>query len=170
MKLEVKVNYRGPRLKQLGRLLRGRGSSPEFRKAFEQIQAIYRAFLIQRYRRFSAKQGNWKHLAQSTIDRKGHDTILVDTTLMFKEFRPVIVRTEGVLHPKNRIGLVIEYGTDAVYPTGQKVAYIMAIHDQGGGRLPRRKLIVGMDEETARLAAHIVDRQMEAFLKKRGEL
>ena len=80
---------------------------------------------------------SWPPLAQSTIDRKGHDTILVESDRL----RSSLVGSESdsirdIFQEENTAGLV--FGTRIPYAS---------FHQHGTARIPQREH-VGMNDET----------------------
>lgn len=150
----------------LKKLLFSRSSVSEFGEAFKQINEIYKAFILKRFRKFSGGGGNWARLAPSTIRRKGHSAILRDTDLMVSKLDPHIKNTEGILTPSARAGLNIVSGIEGNYPKGTPVDDVFEIHDKGKGRMKKRQILVGMDEETAEKVARVADTATQAYLKR----
>lgn len=168
--IELRFNYYGKNLTLMRNGLRIRGIEPEYQSAFRDINRFYREFLQARYRKFAKGGGNWRKLAESTIRRKGHDTILFDTNLMFSVFQPEIVRTTGLTNTTDKLGMiVVASGSGRVYPTsGVSVSKVMGYHQAGGGRLPQRKIVVGMDEATAQKSARRIEKAMKAIAARKA--
>lgn len=150
----------------LKRLLFSRSTVPEFTSAFNEINQVYAQFILARFYKFSGGGGNWAKLAASTIARKGHGLILRDTDLMVQKLQPRIKNTEGILTPKSRAAWNIVSGIDGSYAGGTSVEEVFEIHDKGKGRMKRRQIIVGMDQQTAEKVAIIVEATMREYLKR----
>lgn len=104
--------------------------------------------------RTSPSGDSWPPLAPSTVRRKGHDTILVDTGRLKGSLKGESgdsireVYREGA---NNQHGLV--FGTAVPY----------SIFHDGGGRLPKRQH-VGMDDDTLHvLVDAVADISLEAM-------
>lgn len=164
----VKLNYYGSNISRIRKGLRIRGIEPEFGAAFHDMNTYYRTFLQERYRKYSKGGGNWKKLAASTIARKGHNTILIDTDRMFSLFQPQIVKTSGLLSNADKLGMTVDGGGKGYYPSGKSVSEVMGYHQAGGGRLPRRKVIVGPDDATANKIARRYEQAIRNIAKRRG--
>jgi hypothetical protein len=173
MQLTVKVNYHGRGITALKAALRIRGLVPEYAEAFRDIDRVYRAQLRDRFVRFSRGGGNWRKLAPSTLAarrnrNKGSVAILRDTSAMFASFQPTILKTSGMSIPKAKLGFDVNFGRPASHYSGMTTDRLMRLHHTGAGRLPARKLIVGMDDKTAKRAAKILDAANQKILNRRN--
>lgn len=173
MRIAALFKYRGRGLANLKSALRVRGLVPEFSDAFNQVNRLYRAFLRERFVKFSRGGGNWKKLAASTLKarrnkNKGSVAILRDTDAMFASFQPSIVKTFGIVKKKAKLGFNVTFGSPIPHHSGVSTITLMKWHHSGAGRLPARKLVVDMDIRTARRAARIFERAMARVMARRG--
>lgn len=170
LSIGVKVTYNGRGVTKLKHALRMRGLVPEFRAAFNDIDKIYRAFLRDRFVQFSRGGGNWRRLAAATLARrrnKGTASILRDTGAMFASFQPSIVKTTGIVKKASKIGFNVTFGRPMPHYSGATTTELMRWHHTGSGRLPARKLVVGMDNKTAKRAAMRLELAMQQIARKR---
>jgi len=72
---DVRVKLNDKPFAKLKQALRNIDSEPELVEAFAQWQNIYRAFSRRRFVQYSRGGGDWKPLAQSTIDRRRGGTL-----------------------------------------------------------------------------------------------
>ena len=99
----------------------------------------------------------WPELAQATIDRKGHDTILVDTTRL----RTSLVGGGG----GDAIRDTFDEGPNAGLTFGTSVEYSI-FHQEGGPNLPQREH-VGLSEQVVDvLAEETADFQVAELKEK----
>lgn len=112
-------------------------------KAFKQTLrrwAIRQRFLIQKAFKLGGHKHHggrqWKKLAKSTVEKKGHDTILVDTGKLENSIRQVV--TGNGLNAKAQFYSEVSYAN---------------YHDQGGegGNPPRRPIFVVTKRDRATL-------------------
>ncbi len=127
----------------------------EYREALDQVAGHMAEKTRDNFLSQSSPSGSpWEPLSPVTVARKGHDTILVDSTAMRKS---VVLRDAP--HHIERIGRnasgedEIVYGTDVTYAV---------FHQEGTGRTPQREFL-GLDEEGADdiaviVADHIVEK------------
>lgn len=170
---QVKVTYHGRGVTALKKALRVRGLVPEFSQAFDQINRIYRAYLRDRFVKFSRGGGNWRKLADSTLARrrnkdKSSVAILRDTGAMFASFQPSIVKTSGLVKKRSKLGFDVTFGRPMGHYSGVTTTQLMRWHHSGAGRLPARKLVVGMDSKTAKQVARVVEKAMQKIARRRG--
>ncbi len=156
----VKIDLRGLHKYRdtIARDLAG-GGSGAVRKAFRQMAMVYRSFLQQRFDRASKGGGDWPALAPSTQARrrkarKGHKggrsfSILRDTGLLFGVLTPVFAGAPGAVEEMRTNGVLVGFGGPGAYPDGHAtIADIASFHDAGGGRLPKREIVVEPDDAT----------------------
>lgn len=120
----------------------------------------YRKFIVDRFDRFSRGGGNWKKLKPSTVKRKGHNRILVDT----KFLRLHLLESIRVL---KRIGkkLIVGFESTVVHPNSKlTIEELENIHDQGLGSSPKRKILIKPDDETKRTQAQKIRQVITDFL------
>jgi hypothetical protein len=135
----LQVNLKG--LKRLRQDLKsGQGVAQEITKEWEKL---YRAFILLRFDVFSRGGGNWPPLKRSTIKKKGHNRILVDTNFMRKKLETGIRIIE-----QSGTSAVIGFVQDDRHPSANlSVAELATIHDRGLGP-PQRKILVAPDLQT----------------------
>ncbi|WP_169314853.1 phage virion morphogenesis protein [Rubinisphaera brasiliensis] len=102
----------------------------------------------------SSAGDNWPALAPSTVKRKGHDTILVDTGRLKQSLAS---------QTQHSVREVSDRGRGALF--GTQVPYSI-FHQQGGGRLPQRQHvgITNADEEI--LSDRVADFAVESLKAK----
>lgn len=93
----------------------------------------------------------WAPLAASTIARKGHDTILVETTRLKSSLTG---KTQDSIRAVSHRGLL--FGTEVPY----------AIFHQDGGRLPKREHVGMNNETTQQIVDAVADRTVEELKMK----
>lgn len=140
---------------------------------FKQWAARYRGFAQERFDAFSKGAGDWVPLALSTVQgrRKGkgktkrmslaRDTsrggrlvsaggafsILRDTGLLFAALTPEFQAKPGQLEVGIPFGVRVGIGGPGKPPDGKAtLADIAGFHQTGGGRLPKREIIVPPNE------------------------
>lgn len=123
------------------------GATGPIRKAIKQWGIRYRAFLQQRYLKFSQGGGNWPPLKPSTIKRrrKQSSAILFDTGTMFGAFEPVFQNKPGQLNKEIDFGVLVGVGGDfSSHPTAHGVTLkeLIIIHHFGLGVVPARIIVV----------------------------
>jgi hypothetical protein len=123
--------------------------------AFKQWGAVYRGFVKERFHRFSRGSGDWPPLKPSTIARRRKGTgvgtvaILIDTGTLFAGLDPSLKTEKGAIQKDIRNGIRVGYGGSARHEKGGgTIAAIASYHQAGGGRLPKREIIVKPDSAT----------------------
>lgn len=219
-------------------LAAGAGDGNPVRRAFRQWAHIYRAFLRERYNRFSRGGGDWKPLAESTIlgrKAKGGGTrrqkvskagrtirtarktlanasqrldklilkgkgdsgranlawfqirraaqriakargtaeaqasmagisILRDKGLLFNVTAPEFTGAIGQLQEDIPFGVRVGFGGPGRHPDGTAtIADIAGFHQEGGPRLPQRKIIVPPDEPAQGRMARVMDAALKTL-------
>lgn len=130
----------------------------EFREALDQIGAKFAEKTTQNFLSESSPSGSpWEPLSPFTIAKKGHDTILVDSTTMRKS---VVLRDAP--HHIERIGKNAAGEEEIVY--GTDVAYAV-FHQEGTARMPQREFL-GLEEKDADDIAEIVADHIVEKLKQ----
>jgi hypothetical protein len=92
----------------------------------------------------------WPKLRPSTIARKGHDTILVETTEMIRDSLGI-----GGGHIRSISPRGLTYGVDTPHAVFQQQ------NEGGGGRLPARRFMNVNVEDVDRMAAATADHVLE---------
>jgi hypothetical protein len=116
-----------------------------FVAVYKQWAVRYRSFIQLRFDQQSRGGGEWRELAPSTIAsrRKNSSTILRDTGALFAALAPVWNSPPGGINELIEGGVKVGFGGPAAHPGGIKtIAEIAAMHQTGGGKLPKREIIV----------------------------
>ena len=166
----VTVNLKPLQQFQLALLQGLEGKSGPIRDAFHQWGSIYCSFLQERFSEMS--RGGWPPLAESTKRQRrgaqrgkskgkrgkehaatGTFAILRDTNTLFAALAPQFHGQPGALREDIPFGVRVGYGGPSRYqgPGGKSVASIADIasfHQAGGGRLPKREIIVDPPSDT----------------------
>lgn len=125
---------------------------------FNKWAADYRTFLKARYEKFSKGGGNWRRLRPETIRRKrrrgGKRFILRDTDVLYRALNRRFTPAAGAF--QRRVGFGVEVGFSDTFRhphsrSGVTVGAIASYHNAGGGRLPRRQIMVLPDQRTKQL-------------------
>jgi hypothetical protein len=89
------------------------------------------------------------------VQAGGTVTILRDTGLLFAQLDPQLLNPGPVQSSGRHVfKATVEFGGTAKYPDGKAtVTDILSFHQRGGGRLPRRKILVDPDEKTLKQLA-----------------
>jgi hypothetical protein len=112
---------------------------------FKQWAVRYRAFAQDRFDRASKGDGTWPPLSQATVARrrKGSSTILRDTGTLFAALAPTWTAPPGSINEFIDGGVRVGFGGSASHPEGfATIAQIASYHQVGGGKLPKREIIV----------------------------
>lgn len=110
---------------------------------------IYRQFIFERFLKYAKGGGNWKRLSASYLRwkrRHGKDTrILVRDKILLEALRP---KRASII--KSSDGLRMQFARGKSYPKGTPVAVVLQAHNEGGGRLPKREVLVPPDAATGK--------------------
>lgn len=160
---------------------------------FKQWAARYRGFAQERFDTYSKGGGNWAPLALSTIEgrRKGkrkntirsslaRDTahggrlvsaggsfsILRDTGLLYAALTPEFRGLPGQLQEAIKGGVTVGFGGPGRHKGSTKatLAEIASYHQEGGGRLPKREIIVAPSEEIQQKMVDDLERGIRRLL------
>ncbi len=145
------------------------------REAIEKWGDILTKFLSRRWRIFSLGGGNWPALNakyRAWKVRKGFlPFILRMTDMSATLFSAEFSRKPGALSRDVKFGVRVGFGEDMQVPhqtnPQMTVAAIMRLHQEGVGRLPQRKVIVGPDTETRAKMREVMDKALKKVA--RGE-
>lgn len=166
-------------LSVMARDLRLGGSGP-VRDAMKQWAFRYRSFVRERFDAYSKGAGNWAALSPATIKgrRRGKKgrvvrgvtlvgaAILRDKGILFAALQPTFTGKPGALQRDIPFGVRVGFGGPARYPGGQAtIADIAGYHQVGGGRLPRREIIVDPPHGIMNAMAADMERAMEKIAK-----
>ncbi len=148
----VRINLNG-KLARFNRIVSG-GSVEVISRIFQSWTKIFGAFIRMRFVRASRGDGTWQPLAESTIARrrkgkgKGSPAILRDTGLLFMHLTPE-VKGLAIKDSAPKFEATVEFGGNAIYPDGGvSTSDVAGFHQEGGGYLPQRKIIVPPDVKT----------------------
>jgi len=170
MAASVVLNLRN--LDRFKRELRG-GRSREVRGALDEWGRLYADFTKRRFVKFSRGGGNWRQLAQSTIEAKRRrgaanpTRILVDTGLLLGELEPRVGGFSGVRSTKRGMQLRLDMSAmSSSYARGNTTGDVAGYHNTGGGRLPRRQIFIQPTKELRRKMAQAMQRAIRAWYKR----
>ena len=147
----VKINL--PTLEQYREIfssdLRFKENAP-IKEMLDRWRAIYSRFLTARYYSYSKGSGDWQPLAISTIEYKIRKGLLLEilraTDQLFETFAAAFEKPQYA-----EFGILVSFGggTSMQYP-GESItsAEVGMFHQKGGGRLPKREIIVPPNRET----------------------
>lgn len=127
-----------------------------YKPAMEQTEQDLAAEHAERWPRAVSPDGTpWPALAESTVKRKGHSRILVDTTLLSES----VINPEHPQHVREVLDTGLTFGTAVPYGI---------FHQQGGPKLPRREFL-GMNEESVdQVANRVADHAVANLLGRIG--
>jgi len=152
------------------------GTDGHFRQAITKWGARYVAAMRERFVRNSMGGGDWPPLAPSTMYARRHGkggrykrgqkaykaaflsgggqfAILRDTGILFAALDPTF-QAIGAYSENIEHGIRVGYGGNDTHPTGgARIADIAAYHQEGGGNLPQRKILVEPDDHLVELMA-----------------
>lgn len=118
------------------------------REALDKSARIYMQSMFRRFSRFSMGDGNWAPLSQRTIDKKGHDAILIDSDTLRNSLDITGLRSAGT----GGFKIGIPSGLD--HPNSKlSVASLAKVHHFGlasskNKNLPARPILVNPDPAT----------------------
>lgn len=149
----------------LNKDLRFKSNGP-IRQALRAWAGIYGSWLRTRYRRLSRSKGGgaWPALAKSTIKKKGHSLILIETGLMLKELsvdfeRKPAKRKDIALGVK-----VLTFEGSPSYDNGKSVSDVAGYHQKGAGHLPKREIVVDPPPHILRKMAKRLEKAIKSLL------
>lgn len=140
------IHYRGTPgdfrqdLARLMACLAGKQTSPRIeavkvKMANVLLGKIHDAYMVKKFGGTDEFGIQWPELAESTIRRKGHATILIESGELADSLRPESNHPDQIL----RLGPGwLEVGSDRAAPNGQP---LISIHAKGGPRLPIRRVL-----------------------------
>ena len=130
----------------------------EFREALDQIADVFVDTTRENFLTKSSPSGiPWLPLSPVTVARKGHDTILVDSTTMRKS---VVLRDAP--HHIERMGKSASGEDEIVFGTDVNYA---VFHQEGTSKTPQREFL-GLEEKDADEIADIVADHIVEKLKQ----
>lgn len=167
------------RLKKFASAVAKHDTNNPIGKAIKQWAVIYRGFAYRRFDKFSKGGGDWPKLAESTLEKRRPGTakkikvsgkaiktgvaILRDTGMLMNALVPTFTGNPGALEKDIPFGVVVGFGGTGKHPDGYaSIADIASFHQVGGGRLPKREIIVDPDATVRRMMAAT----MQAALKR----
>ena len=125
---------------------------------FKQWGVVYRSYTQRRYSKQSRGQGSWPKLAPSTVRRrrKGSNVILRDLGLLFAVVNPTFPGPGSIAERVNGRTVRLGYGGGDRHGTSTvTIAQIAEFHQNGGGNLPQREIIVPPDNPTTKQLSDI---------------
>lgn len=130
---------------------------------FKQWAVRYRAFVQDRFDRASKGDGTWPALSPVTIAsrRRGGSTILRDTGTLFAALAPIWQAPPGSINELIEGGVRVGFGGSSNHPAGVTIAEIASFHQVGGGRLPRREIIVPVPASLLSTFANDLERALK---------
>ena len=147
--MSIKVTVKVPGIDRMRKaLVNNPRLSTSIAKAWS---TLYRAFIRQRFHKFSRGGGDWAPLKASTLKRRrkgkgtGEAAILRDTGALFAALQPT-TGFEGLIQSTPRpLGFTAFLGGGKSYKTGATLVQIAEYHHFGEGRLPARAILVQPD-------------------------
>jgi len=152
--------------KAVGKALRGmfKGAKKGAKKAKRSLFAAKRE--VRRVRKKSTVKFTFaRDTAKGgvTIRVSGSFSILRDYGILYAVLDPVFASAPGALEQVINGGIRVGFGGPAKHPGGKKtIAQIAGFHQRGGGRLPKRTIIVPPDDATLKG----MQRDMQLALKE----
>lgn len=163
------------------------GENNPIRRALRQWAHIFRAFLQERFNKFS-RGGGWKPLAESTKRQRrgaqqgkssqrgkrgkvhaatGVFSILRDTGILFNVVALAFTGAPGQLQEDIPFGMRVGYGGPARHPDGTAtIADIASFHQVGGPHLPAREIVVPPDDPTQQTMGQAMDAAFQRLSKE----
>ena len=150
MAIEVKVAIDG--LQRIRKAILN--NAPLAREISQAWEIVYRSFVRLRFHKQSRGGGEWPALKPSTLRRRRKQgagaAILRDTGALFASIQPTL-SSGGLLQSEPRpLGFTIFLGGGGTYNNGPTLTEVATYHHEGGGRLPKREILVAPDRETIR--------------------
>lgn len=147
----------------------------DFSEVYEAWATVYRAEMMERFSKFSRGGGDWPPLAASTIARrrKGKSgkprktSILINTGTLYNTLQPTFGmpgQIQEVLDKGVRVGI----GGMDMHPSGGglTIGQIASYHQEGGGRLPKREILVEPSEETKEVMGKMLGDKIAEYLNE----
>ncbi len=161
--------------------------------AFRQWAERYRGFAQERFDAFSKGGGNWKRLSNATLASRGRKgkagkrynrkrrryrigaksvlampAILVDTGILKGALQTKFRRKPGQLQKSIPYGVRVGYGGPGKHPGGKStISDIAEHHQKGGGRLPKREIIVDPPKRVTDMMARDMERALQRVIDGR---
>jgi phage gpG-like protein len=128
-----------------------------FRKAMYDLEKDHREFFAGEH---TPDGTPWLPLAESTIRRKGHDTILRDTGRLNRS-----LTSGGLTSDGESVREIVDEGPNKGFSFGTSVPYGI-IHQEGApvGKIPRREFLGFTEERIDQIEQDLLDRAEELFL------
>lgn len=124
---------------------------------------FYQEYLYNRYQAYARGGGDWAPLADSTVRKKGHNLILIESGFMIENFNPTF-RKPSQLSINIPFGIRVQI-PDVNHPEAKTSLYnLMSWHANGSSILPVRKIVV---PPTSAVKKQMGDR-MKLALKSMG--
>jgi len=151
-------------------------SNGPVRKALDEWGSLIALFLLNRYERFSRGQGNWKALKPITLAGKVRRGLLLlilrATDTLYDYFNPTFSRKPGELSETIPFGVRVGFGKnmERLHPDSKNktIREIAMFHQEGGGRLPQRKIIAPPDQDTINKMRAVMQKALEQSARDAG--
>lgn len=162
----IKIKISGDLLKKLRKLVKNlKGGQGPVQKMWFEVAAIYRGFILRRFRKFSRGEGNWPQLSPSTIAAKGSSKILIDKGFLVASLNPAFMTGGPVEMTKNRLGVEIRFSSSSHQSSGLTIADLARVHQLGLGTVPKRKILVKPDDKTMAQIGKLIEKRLKGFDK-----
>jgi hypothetical protein len=145
-------------------------SHTRIKEMYKNWAAIYRGFIHGRFVNYSGGGGDWAPLRPRTVKRKGHALILQETRTLINAVDPSMHNAPGSYSRLEGKQFVVGYGGNVIHPTTRSggrsftIEEIAAFHQNGGGNLPKRRIIVGPDKATVGLVTEEINSAIRDIL------
>lgn len=140
------------------------GGSP-IANALRQWAVRYRAWIQERFLKYSRGGGDWKPIKKATARRKKSTLILQDTRTLFNALSPEFTNKPGAISDTIPFGVRVGFGGPGKYTkkgggVGASIADVAHFHQVGAGLLPKREIIVKPDEQLLQQMAGDMERAL----------
>lgn len=142
--MPITTEVRTPGIERMKRTLSQRLAE----KVMDAWEVIYRAFIRDRFERFSRGAGNWRAIKPSTAARKGSTLILRDTDRLFRDLSPLRDNSGALQIRRRSFRMTAFLGAGRSYPSGVTTGEVASFHNEGDDRLPQRRIVVQPDSPT----------------------
>lgn len=126
------------------------GGQGPMRAALERASGVYMMSMFRRFSRYSMGGGNWRALAASTVLRKGHDAILVESDQLRTSLDPLRLRNSGLLsvgHQGFQVGIPsgMDHGGSSLDVASLAKVHHFGLASRRNKYLPARRILVAPD-------------------------
>lgn len=142
------------------------------RRGVEKMTDVYMTSMYERFNRFSMGGGTWAPLADITIKRKQHESILVDTDTLRTSLNPRNRARSGLISG-GRNGFRVGIPDGIRHPKSKlTVSQLASVHQLGKGRsgqnLPARPILVEPDTLTRSRMSRALADGLKTALRESG--